>query len=142
MNTDSQLTVRDDIEIIKLIKGNLQLDLWVKDARDKSLELRALKYGENFHELLINKIEHIENSERALARTKYSYDVRDLFERVMQPRQNVFSADGGSTFGRKILTNNEKKGLTNGLKTSKGVKVSRGIYKTLCFKCQMLILMV
>tara|TARA_R110000765_G_scaffold390257_1_gene482937 strand:+ start:1210 stop:2886 length:1677 start_codon:yes stop_codon:yes gene_type:complete len=134
MNTDNQLTVRDDIEIIKLIKGNLQLAPWVKAARDKSLELRALKYGENFHELLINKIEYIENSDRALARTKYSYDVRDLFERVMQPRQNVFSADGGSTFWKKDINEKRKEGINERFTNFKGGKSIEGYLQDTLFQ--------
>jgi hypothetical protein len=82
-------------EIIELIKENKKTAQWVLDARENSKVLKALKYGENFHEVLINRMEHIEESKRALARKKYSKDVRDLFYRVYETRDNVFFAEGG-----------------------------------------------
>lgn len=83
-------------EIIDLIKANQSIPSWVVKARETNAELNALVYGENFTELLINKIEKIEDESRAVARRKYSIDTRDLFQRIMEPRNNVFSADGGS----------------------------------------------
>lgn len=87
--------MRTDEEIIQLIKDNQKIPSDIQYAQKNSKELYALVYGEDFHELLINRIEKIENSDRAIARYKYSIDVRDLFERVMTQRNNVFSADGG-----------------------------------------------
>lgn len=90
--------MRTDEQIIELVKANIKIPNWVSEARVNSKELFALVYGEDFHNLLINKIEKIENSDRAIARRKYSIDIRDLFERVMVQRDNVFSADGGSDY--------------------------------------------
>ena len=77
---------------------------WVTKARDESKIYKALVDGDDFCDVLINKIEHIESSARAEVRKKYSKDIRDLFERVMKPRENVFQANGGS---EKLLITNE-----------------------------------
>lgn len=69
---------------------------WVTTARGNSKIYKALVDGEGFSDVLINKIEHIESVSRASARKKYSKDIRDVFERVMKPRENVFQANGGS----------------------------------------------
>ena len=94
-------------EIIQLIKANASVPSWVITARETNAELNALVYGENFKELLINNIEKIEDTNRAIARKKYSYDTRDLFARIMEPRNNVFAADGGSENWRDEI--NEKR---------------------------------
>lgn len=88
--------MRDDKQIIDLIKDRVKLPNWVYQSRQTSNELNALVYGYNYHELLINRIEQLENPNIALAREKYSLDIRDLNERVMAQRNNVFSADGGA----------------------------------------------
>lgn len=92
------------MDVIDLIKEHQTPPNWVIEARETNKELRALVYGDDFKELLINEIEKIEDKQRSVARKKYSIDVRDLFSRVLQPRDNVFSADGGS---EKWLIENE-----------------------------------
>jgi hypothetical protein len=94
------------MDVIEIIKEYQTPPDWVVSARETNLELRALVYGDDFTELLINEIEKIEDKERAKARKKYSIDIRDLFSRVLQPRDNVFSADGGS---EKWLIDNESR---------------------------------
>ena len=84
------------MDVIELIKKYQTPPNWAIEARETNKELRALVYGDDFKELLINNIEQIEDKKRAIARKKYSIDIRDLFSRVLQPRDNVFSADGGS----------------------------------------------
>lgn len=84
-------------EVLKLLKKHSEkTDEWVKHAREESRTLKALVNGEDFHEELIERIEHLESQERAEVRRKYSKDIRDLFARVMKKRQNVFDANGGS----------------------------------------------
>jgi hypothetical protein len=83
-------------EIIEIIQSNLQLPRWVDDSRHQHKILDALVTGNNFSEVLIEKIEKIESNDRAMARKRYSKDVRDLFDRVMQPLNSIFSASGGS----------------------------------------------
>ena len=69
---------------------------WVNVARAYSVKMRALVDGEGFTELLIDKIEKMESTERIAARKKYSKDIRSLFARVTNARSNVFQANGGS----------------------------------------------
>ena len=86
-----------EIEIKELLKIHSEkTEQWVKDARTQSKTLKALVNGDGFSEELIERIEHLESSERAEVRRKYSKDIRDLFNRVMKKRQNVFDANGGS----------------------------------------------
>lgn len=83
--------------VVDFIKGyNDKAPDWIREARAQSKELKALVFGDNFTELLINQIEQIESKEMSIARVKYSMDIRDLISRVFEPRGNVFSADGGS----------------------------------------------
>jgi hypothetical protein len=77
---------------------------WVTTARSNSKVYKALIDGEGFSDVLINAIEHIESAKKANARKKYSKDIRDVFERVMKPRINVFQANGGS---EKLTLNNK-----------------------------------
>ena len=89
--------VFDNIEeVIDKIKGVSKIPNWVEASRTSHKELKALVTGENFTDILITKFEKIESSDREVARRKYSKDVRDLFSRVYQPRDNVFRASGGS----------------------------------------------
>ena len=77
---------------------------WVTQSRDSSVIYKALVDGENFTDVLVDKIEMIESGAKAKARKKYSKDIRDLFERVMKSRENVFQANGGS---EKLILANE-----------------------------------
>jgi hypothetical protein len=77
------------------IKEYQTVPLWVIQARERRAIFDALVSGNNFTSLL-EKIEHVETDKRAIARKKYSKDIRDLFSRVFKKRQNVFEAVGGS----------------------------------------------
>jgi uncharacterized protein YutE (UPF0331/DUF86 family) len=83
-------------EALKKIVQYQTTPQWVLDARERSSEFKALVTGEKFSDLLINRIESIESSKRAIARRKYSKDIRDMFDRVFKKRYNVFEAVGGS----------------------------------------------
>jgi hypothetical protein len=86
-----------ETEIKELLKKHSEkTEQWVHDARKQSKTLKALVNGDGFDEELIERIEHLESAERAEVRRKYSKDIRDLFNRVMKKRQNVFDANGGS----------------------------------------------
>jgi len=92
-------------QILEIVKGlSEQTPDWIIDARKNSEVYNALVTGEKFTDLLIDKIEHIESVKKQAARKKYSKDIRDLFERVMKPRDNVFQSNGGSI---KINISNE-----------------------------------
>jgi len=90
------MTFKDDQEVIKFIKDNSTVKPWVTAARKTHLELNALVTGKDFHKVLIHKIEKIESADRQVARKKYSKNIIDLFERVMNPRSSIFNAFGGS----------------------------------------------
>lgn len=90
--------MRTPDEVLALIKSNQVAPDWIKEKRDERKVLNALVNGVDFQEVLIDRIEKIENKDKALARKKYSKDIRDLFSRVLQPRSNVFTASGGSSY--------------------------------------------
>ncbi len=83
-------------EVVQLIKANSAVPTWVANARTNHKLLSALVTGEKFDEVLIQRIEKIESSDRAIARKKYSKNVVDMIERVMNPRSAVFNSFGGS----------------------------------------------
>ena len=83
-------------EALKKIVQYQTTPQWVLHARERSSEFKALVTGEKFSDLLINRIESIESAKRAIARRKYSKDIRDMFDRVFKKRYNVFEAVGGS----------------------------------------------
>jgi len=82
-------------EVIAYIQVNQKISKPIEDARAAHKELVALLNGKGFAEELINQIEHLESSQKAEARKKYSRSVVDMFERLLQPVDNVFSAHGG-----------------------------------------------
>ena len=83
-------------EVINKIRKYNRTPEWVVNSRSEHKKLKALVVGDCFTELLITQFEKIESRDRAVARKKYSKDIRDLFSRVYQPRDNVFRASGGS----------------------------------------------
>lgn len=91
--------VFNEQEVIAFIKeqSSAAFPDWVRNARNTHKTLNALVNGVDFAELLIDKIEFIESNAKANARKKYARDIRDLFYRVMNKRQNVFQANGGSS---------------------------------------------
>ena len=90
------MAFQSEEEVVEFIKKHQKTKSWVDVARDNHKVLSALVLGKKFHEVLIKRIEKIESADRAIARIKYSKDIRDLFDRVMQPRNGVFTASGGS----------------------------------------------
>jgi hypothetical protein len=71
---------------IEVIKANEIAPTWVGESRKKTRELKALVTGENFADELIHNIEHLRVNDRALARQKYSKDIRDLYSRTYKNR--------------------------------------------------------
>lgn len=108
-------------QALEKIKKYLTTPQWILQARSKSDELKALVTGEKFHELLIDRIEHIESSKRAIARRKYAKDIRDMFNRVFKKRYNVFEAVGGSEVVR-IESETLKSTFENIISNFKGQK--------------------
>lgn len=98
-------------EALQQIKLYTTPPKWVGDARERRKEFNALVNGVDFKDLIV-KIEGVESSKRAIARQKYSKDIRDIFSRVFKKRYNVFEAVGGSEIikidSEKIKTNFEQ----------------------------------
>lgn len=106
---------------VQSIKDNEIAPTWVGESREKTRELKALVAGDNFAEVLIHNIEHLRVNDRALARQKYSKDIRDLYSRTYKNRQNIFEAVGGSEL---VKTENEaiRLEVENYIKNFKGNK--------------------
>lgn len=85
-------TSEDAIVVLK--KHNHLTPDFVK-MRESSRELKALVNGEGFIDELIDRIEIIESTKKALARKKYSRDIKDVFSRLFQPIDNIYYATGG-----------------------------------------------
>lgn len=85
-----------DDDAIKYILSHQDVPKQIIAGRKEARELYALIEGDEFKEELIHKIEHIESQEKAIARKRYSRPIVDLYERILQPISNVFSASGGS----------------------------------------------
>ena len=88
--------VLDAIQAIDFIRQNQSVPKWIMAGRTMKTDLEALVNGKGFHEMLIHAIEHLESSERTIARRKYSRNIVDFYERLFLPIDNVYSAAGGS----------------------------------------------
>lgn len=115
------MTFQSTEDVIAFIKSHQTIDEWVKTARKNHKTLKALVTGDGFHEELIERIEKIESADRAVARKKYSKDIRDMFIRVMQPRLSIFSSYGGSVTNE-ITSEKTKERLDKHLTNFKGQK--------------------
>lgn len=82
-------------QAIEYIKKNEPLSKEFLKMRENSKDLKALVNGEDFIDNLIEKIEFIESEKKALAREKYSRDIKDTFARIFQPIENIYYATGG-----------------------------------------------
>jgi len=115
------MTFNTSEEVIKFLEDNITTPTWVGTARKNSEELKALVNGKDFDKFLIGKIEHIESDSRAEARKKYAKDIRSVFERINQPRVNVFTASGGEVINNISSTTLSDK-LVKSLAQFKGQK--------------------
>lgn len=99
---------KDEQEIFKYIQKNESVTPLFAKARDYNSKLLALIDGEGFIEEFINHIAFVETPDRALIKKKYSRNIADTFERLMQPIGNVFSSLGGNV-DINIKSKSEKK---------------------------------
>ncbi|MFK7780668.1 MAG: hypothetical protein QM490_06130 [Candidatus Gracilibacteria bacterium] len=83
-------------QAVSLIKDNLVLSPEIQSMREDSKTLYALIDGDYFVDELIERIEFIESSKKAIARERYSRDIQDFFERLFQPIDNIWYATGGN----------------------------------------------
>jgi hypothetical protein len=84
-----------DEQIIDIIKKHQKVCDKFQLARQLNSEMNALVEGINYSKELIERIEFIESDEKKKARQKYSTTIKDMFERLLMPIQNIFSASGG-----------------------------------------------
>lgn len=112
---------KDQEQLFNYIRANQKLPKWVDDARVYHKRLLALIDGEGFNDLLINKIEHIENTQKAIARKKYARSIKDFYERLLRLTDNVYSATGGVK-RYENLTDSQTKELQEHLHDIKGGK--------------------
>jgi hypothetical protein len=86
---------KEEQQIFNYIRDNQKLSKWVSDAREYHKRLLALIDGEGFNDLLINQIEHIEGTQKAIARKKYARSIKDFYERLLRLTDNIYSSTGG-----------------------------------------------
>lgn len=115
-------------EVQKILKDNTAPPHWITKARDESDKLFALMHGDNFLDLLIEKIEYIESVNKARARAKYSRNIVHFFTRLLRPVANVYSANGGSISFH--LKNDERDLLVRKMSRTKNGKSLREWLKT------------
>jgi len=83
-------------EAIELVENSQTTPEYITAGREMACELFALVQGDKFKEELIKRIEKIESTEKSIARKKYSRNVADFFERLLQPIGNIYSSTGGN----------------------------------------------
>lgn len=86
----------DNDEALIVLKASKKVPKNIVIGREMSKELFALIEGDEFANELIKNIEHLESSQKAEARKKYSRSITDFFERLSQPIGNIYSSVGGS----------------------------------------------
>jgi len=81
-------------DIFEAIKKVQQVPKWILKARDYHKDMKALLFGDEFKDLLL-QIQHIESDNKALARKKYARSIKDINAKILEPVNNVYSATGG-----------------------------------------------
>ena len=119
----------DEIEAQRVLKAYVKTPAWITAAREQSNKLFALIHGDKFIDLLINKIEYIESSNKAAARKRYSRDIIHYFERILRPNANIYSANGGS-ISLNIDSESDKEALLSAMSRTKDGKSLREWLKT------------
>jgi len=120
--------VLDEIEAQKVLKANITASQSILDSRDRSDVLFALLHGDDFNNLLIDKIEYIESENKAKARKKFARNVVHVSGRLLRPVANVYSANGGSI--HIDLEGDEKEILINKMSRTRDGKSLREWLKT------------
>ena len=83
-------------QVVAYIKANESLSPYIQTSREQTNKLRALIDGTMFSDLLV-RIEDVESTTKALARKKHSRSIKDLFDRLYRPIDNIYHSTGGST---------------------------------------------
>lgn len=113
------MIIQDINELFNYIRDNQQVKKHISDARAYHKRLLALVDGEGFKDLLISRIEHIEGSDKAIARKKYARSITDFFERLLRLTDNVYSSTGGNRHYDN-LSDSDKETLTKHLSNIRG----------------------
>ena len=82
-------------EVVKYVKKNQTLSVHITDARVYSKTLKALIKGEDYKGELI-KIDHIESDNKKIARDKYTFSMKDVFKRLSNNIENIWTSSGGT----------------------------------------------
>lgn len=107
-------------EVIQRIKHAIEgKHQWIDEARDRKKKHNAIVNGEGFMDLLLH-IEGVEDSVRAIARKKYTKDIRSTVSKLMNLRNNVFHANGGNEEDK--LSDTQRQQFNSVIKTIKGNK--------------------
>tara|TARA_R110002020_G_scaffold40164_3_gene118919 strand:+ start:3618 stop:5243 length:1626 start_codon:yes stop_codon:yes gene_type:complete len=80
--------------VIKFLKESEKTPAFIHAARDYNIELEALIKGKNYTELL-QQIDNYEGDGKVASRKKYTFSMKDLFERLFTNIENVWTATGG-----------------------------------------------
>jgi hypothetical protein len=89
------MTFENPEAIFAKIKALNTVPQWIVEARKTHKDLKALVYGEEYIDLLL-QIEHIETHKKAEARKKYARPIKDINRKLLAPVENIFSATGGT----------------------------------------------
>jgi hypothetical protein len=113
-------------DVYKEIREHQQVPAWITDARKYHKRMKALVYGKDFVDLLL-QIEHIESEKKAQARRKYARSIKDAVAKILEPVGYVYSATGSSVHFN--ISSEEQKGKL--LKTLGNVRGSMSLSKWL-----------
>ena len=105
-------------DIYKEIREYQQVPKWVLKAREYHKRMKALVYGKDFVDLLL-QIEHIESEKKAQARRKYARSIKDVVSKILEPVGYVYSATGSSVHFN-ISSEEQKRKLLNALGNVRG----------------------
>jgi hypothetical protein len=124
------MVFKTEEQLFGYIRANQSLPKWVNDARVYHKRLLALIDGEGFNELLIKEIEHIEGSQKAIARKKYARSIKDFYERLLRLTDNIYSSTGGVK-RYENLTDSQTEELQEHLANVKGGKTLEAWLETI-----------
>lgn len=81
-------------EIIEVVREHQKTPKYIRKAREYKKSLEALIKGKDYTELL-EHIDKYESTSKAKARQKYTFSIKDMFERLFTNIENVWTATGG-----------------------------------------------
>lgn len=82
-------------QAVAYVKKNQTISSHISDAREYSDTLKALIKGEGYKNELI-KIDHVESENKRISREKYTFSMRDVFKRLSNNIENIWTSSGGT----------------------------------------------